>query len=287
MPGTFFNMLRSCLSALLLCCPALHAQPSERIITLTPHITELLYAIGAGDQIIATDDASDWPPEVKHLPHVANYQSINAEALLALKPDLVIVWGFSQKRLLASLERFKIPVLTLASNHLDDLPKELRLLGQKSGHIDESEQIASHIEHELQKLKNKYSNKPKVRLFYQVWPQPLMSVARGSWIQDAITLCGGDNPFANMPIPYPQISEEAVVAANPQLILGSDSAALARWQKWPSLAAVQNHQLQRLESPTLNRLTPRIVEGIHELCQKLDHSRNQGNVRPLANKNES
>ena len=280
-------MLRSCLYALLLCCPALHAQPAERIITLTPHITELVYAIGAGDHIIATDDASDWPPQVKQLPHVANYQSINTEALLALKPDLVIVWGFSQKRLLASLERFKIPVLTLASNHLDDLPQELRLLGQKSGHVAESKQIASQIEYELQKLKNEYSNKPKVRLFYQVWPQPLMSVAKGSWIQDAITLCGGDNPFANMPIPYPQISEEAVVAANPQLILGSDSAALARWQKWPSLAAVQNHQLQRLESPTLNRLTPRIVEGIHELCQKLDHSRNQGNVRPLANKNES
>ena len=280
-------MLRSCLYALLLCCPALHAQPAERIITLTPHITELVYAIGAGDHIIATDDASDWPPQVKQLPHVANYQSINTEALLALKPDLVIVWGFSQKRLLASLERFKIPVLTLASNHLDDLPQELRLLGQKSGHVAESKQIASQIEDELQKLKNAYSNKPKVRLFYQVWPQPLMSVAKGSWIQDAITLCGGDNPFANMPIPYPQISEEAVVAANPQLIVGSDSAALTRWQKWPSLAAVQNHQLHRLQSPTLNRLTPRIIEGIHELCQKIDHSRNQGNVRPLANKNES
>lgn len=280
-------MFRPTLLVALLFCSTLYAKPAERIVTLTPHITELVYAIGAGDNIIATDDASDWPPQVKHLPHVANYQSINVEALLALKPDLVIVWGFSQRRLLASLERFGIPVLTLDSNHLKDLPKELRLLGQKSGHIADSEAIASKTERELLALQNKYSNKTKVRLFYQVWPQPLMSVAKGSWIQDAITLCGGENPFADMPIPYPQISEEAVVTVNPQIILGSDSAALARWQKWPTLAAVQNNELQKMDSSTLNRLTPRIVEGINELCQKLEHTRNQSNVRPLANRSES
>jgi ABC-type Fe3+-hydroxamate transport system, periplasmic component len=280
-------MLRFGLYALLLCGPALHAQPAERIVTLTPHITELVYAIGAGDKIIATDDASDWPEAVKTLPRVANYQSVNTEALLALKPDLVIVWGFSQKRLLTALERFRIPVLVLESIHLADLPKELRLLGQKTGHIADSEVIASKTERELLELQNKYSTKSRVRLFYQVWSQPLMSVARGSWIQDAITLCGGDNPFATMPVPYPQISEEAVVAANPQTILGNAPGSLTRWQRWPSMPAVHNHQLQQLDSTTLSRLTPRIIEGINELCQKLDHTRHQGNVLPLANKSES
>ena len=258
----------------------------ERIITLTPHLTEMVYAVGAEKQLVATDDASDWPPEVTTLPHVANYRSINVEALLALQPDLIIAWGESQHRLLTVLKQLKIPVLVLDSVHLQDLPRELRLLGTRTGHPEEGNKAADSVEKQLTALKNHYSTKTKVRVFYQLWSSPLMTVAKGSWIQEAITLCGGVNPFADSPAPYPQIGEEAVVASNPDIILATEKADLARWQKWPMLSAVKQQQLHTLNRNWLNRLTPRILLGIDELCQKIDRTRLPGSVSPLANDSE-
>ena len=265
---------------------SLYGKTPERIVTLTPHLTEMVYAVGAGKQLVATDDASDWPPEVTALPHVANYRSINVEALLALQPDLIIAWGESQHRLLTVLKQLKLPVLVLDSVHLQDLPQELRLLGTRTGHTEEGNKAADHVDNQLTALENHYSAKTKVRVFYQLWSSPLMTVANGSWVQEAITLCGGVNPFADSPAPYPQIGEEAVVASNPDIILATEKADLARWQKWPMLSAVKNKHLQTVNKNWLNRLTPRILFGIDELCRKIDQTRAHGSVSPLANDSE-
>ena len=265
---------------------SLHGKTPERIITLTPHLTEMVYAVGAGKQLVATDDASDWPPEVTSLPHVANYRSINVEALLALQPDLIIAWGESQRQLLTVLRQLKLPVLVLNSVHLQDLPQELRLLGTRTGHPEEGNKAADHVEEQFTTLEHHYSAKTRVRVFYQLWSSPLMTVANGSWIQEAITLCGGVNPFADSPAPYPQIGEEAVVASNPDVILATEHSDLARWQKWPMLQAVKNKQLHTVNKNWLNRLTPRILLGIDELCQKIDQHRVSGSVSPLTNDSE-
>ena len=261
------------LLALALCGHAAQAAP-QRIISLTPHITELLFSIGAGPQVIATDDASDWPVEVKQLPHVANYQSVNLERLLAMKPDLVVVWSGYQQLLAEQIRALGIPVLMLESRQLADLTRDLRILGQQTGHESEAERQAAHVNAAFTRLRQQYQGRPPVSLFYQLWVPPLTTVARGSWIQEAIELCGGHNLFADNPAPYPQVTEEAVVMQAPALIISAqDMSSLALWQRWPQLPAVRNKQLKISQPDRLQRLTIRTLDGIDELCQLIDGAR--------------
>ena len=250
------------------------AAAPQRLVSLTPHITELLFSIGAGPQVIATDDASDWPTSVKQLPHVANYQSINLERLLALRPDLVLVWSGYQQLMVHQIQALGIPVLVVDSRRLQDLPRDLRQLGEATGHSAQAESLALQVEADFQRLKQQYQHRKPVRLLYQLWSPPLTTVAEGSWIQDAIAWCGGDNPFASSPAPYPQISEEAVLLQQPELIISAqDAQSLQRGQQWPELPAVAHQQLKLSQPDRLQRLTLRTVAGIEELCQLIDQAR--------------
>ncbi len=256
-----------------LCSLGLSAAPA-RIISLSPHVTEMLYAIGAGPSLVAVDEASDWPEPARRLPRVANFQSLNTDALLALQPDLVVLWQGAAARVETTLAPFGIRVLSLRSQHLADLPLELRLLGRETGHGVAAERLAGQIEQQLAQLRRQHAQQPRVRLFYQLWSPPLMTVAEGSWIQDAIHLCGGDNPFAGSPAPYPQVSEEAVLAANPQLLLSPEGdASLANWRRWPRLEAVRRGQLRAINADWLHRLGPRTLQGIEQLCAHIDTAR--------------
>ena len=269
------TMGRKLASLLVLCLIGSNALASpQRIVSLTPHITELLFAIGAGPQVIATDDASDWPPEVKKLPRVANYQSINLEQLLAIQPDLVVVWDGYQQLMAEQIRALGIPVLVLHSRQLGDPPRDLRILGQQTGHETEAATQAAFADDELARLGQQYQGRKPVSLFYQLWAPPLTTVARGSWIQEAIELCGGANAFAASPTPYPQVTEEAVVLQAPSLIISAqDQSSLELWQRWPQIPAVK-HKLLRVSQPDrLQRLTLRTLDGIAELCQLIDQAR--------------
>ncbi len=267
-----FHKIATLLALCLISCNAL-ASP-QRIVSLTPHITELLFAIGAGPQVVAIDDASDWPLAVKKLPRVANYQSINLEQLLAIQPDLVVVWDGYQQLMAEQLRALGIPVLTIHSRQLGDLPRDLRILGQQTGHESEAATQAAFATNELARLRQRYQQRKPVSLFYQLWNPPLTTVARGSWIQEAIELCGGDNSFAASPTPYPQVTEEAVVLQAPSLIIGAqDQHSLELWQRWPQLPAVKHKQLKISQPDRLQRLTLRTLDGIAELCQLIDQAR--------------
>lgn len=243
----------------------------QRIVSLTPHITEMLFAIGAGNQVIATDQASDYPAEVKKLPKVANYQSLNSESLLAVKPDLVIAWGSTQALMQQQIQALGIPMLLLKSEHLDDLPVELRLLGEKTGHSEKADQLAAQIETKFATYRQQSQQRPKIKAFYQLWYPPLTTVANGSFIQEIMTMCGAENPFADSKAPYPQLGEEAVLAANPQVIFATQHGSdLEHWLKWPQLSAVKNKQLYLLKADWLHRLSPRIVLGIDQMCSKVE-----------------
>ena len=269
------TMVRKLASVLALCLLGANALASpQRIVSLTPHITELLFAIGAGPQVIATDDASDWPPAVKKLPRVANYQSINLEQLLAHQPDLVVVWDGYQQLMAEQIRALGIPVLVLHSRQLGDLPRDLRILGQQTGHEAEAATQAAFATNELARLRQLYQGRKPVSLFYQLWAPPLTTVARGSWIQEAIELCGGANGFATSPTPYPQVTEEAVLLQAPSLIISAqDQRSLDLWQRWPQIPAVKHQQLRESPPDKLQRLTLRTLEGIAELCQLIDQAR--------------
>lgn len=251
--------------------PAYVFAAPQRIVSLTPHITEMLFAIGAGQQVIATDQASDYPDEVKKLPKVANYQSLNSESLLAVKPDLVVAWGSTQVLMQQQIQALGIPMLLLKSQHLDDLPAELRLLGDKTGHHEQANQLAAQIETKFAAYRQQSQQRPKIKAFYQLWYPPLTTVANGSFIQEIMTMCGAENPFAASKAPYPQLGEEAVLAADPQVIFATQHGSdLQHWLKWPQLSAVKNKQLYLLNADWLHRLSPRIVLGIEQMCSKVE-----------------
>lgn len=246
-----------------------HLSYPQRIISLSPHLTEMLFAIGAGDQVVGVDSASDYPESVKTLPKVANYQSLNMESLLQLNPDLVIGWQSTQQKMKPQLDQFHINNYFFRSQQLSDLPKELRQLGQLTGHEQSAETLATHITQQLETRKNAAQHlQQHVKVFYQLWYSPLMTVAKGSYVEEILELCGADNPFANSPTSYPQVSIEAVLSANPDIIFATKHGQhLQDWLQWPSLNAVKKHQLYLLNADWLHRLTPRILLGIDQVCQ--------------------
>lgn len=256
----------------LLCWPLpVLAQPPQRIVSLTPHLTELLFDIGAGDRIVATDDASDFPPEVRRRPQVANYRSINLEALLAQKPDLVLAWHSAQSRMLAPVERLGIPIFYSEPTDFASLGKEMRSLGELLGVEQTANAAADAYLARLDGLKRRYGQPKQVTVFYQLWNPPLTSVSGSTWPGQAIALCGGTNLTAGAKTPYPQIGLEQVIKANPRLILAGsqDPAVLTHWRQWPMLDAVKHGQLALINPDELHRFTPRALNAVEQLCEAI------------------
>lgn len=248
-------------------------KPAQRIISLAPHITELLFAIGAGKQVIALDDASDYPEAAKALPKVANYRSLNTERILALSPDLIVAWGSAQSQVVQPLVQLGIKVFFSAPATFDDLSTELSQLGELTGHQAQAAAVISDYEQELTKLRLEYQDRTPLTVFYQIAEVPLMSANDSTWMSQAVTLCGGVNIMADSLAPYPQVNAEQVLAQNPDVIVAADNAELRHWQQWPALQAVANQQLLTVDANLLHRFTPRSTQGIRQLCEQLDEVR--------------
>jgi len=244
-------------------------RPPQRIISLTPHLTELLYAVGAGSQVVGVDSASDFPKAAQALPRVGDYSRINYERILALKPDLVIVWvGGNRAADIHGLEKMGLPVLHTQATRLDDVARLLRLIGQASGHAREGEAAAQDFSMRLAALQVQAGRTSPVAVFYQVWDRPLMTVGGTHWISDALALCGARNVFTDLRALSPVVSFEAVLQRAPALIVsGSDAPDMRlQWQRFASLPAVKNQAFVRVDADRLHRLTPRLIEGVAELC---------------------
>ncbi|MEL3922737.1 cobalamin-binding protein [Aeromonas enteropelogenes] len=253
---------------------AMAATP-ERVVSVVPHLTELLYDIGAGDKLVAVDDASDYPPEVADKPKVANYRSINVEALLAQKPDLILAWRSAQSRMLAPLEKLGIPVFYSEPTDFDSLAGEMRALGKMLGVEQRANEAADRYLARLAALRQRYGQPTGVKVFYQLWYPPLTSASGRAWPAQAIELCGGINVMTHAKTPYPQVSQEQVIKANPELILaGSDDpGALAHWQQWTMIDAVKQGRLALINSDELHRFTPRALNAVEQVCSAIWQNR--------------
>ncbi|MBW8328167.1 MAG: cobalamin-binding protein [Thiobacillus sp.] len=246
------------------------ARTPQRIVSLTPHLTELLFAVGAGAQLVGVDSASDFPVAAQALPRVGDFSRINFERILAMKPDLVIVWvGGNRAADIHGLNKMGLPVLHTQATRLDDVARLLRLLGQASGHAGEGEAAAREYAARLNALQVRGGRKPPLNVFYQVWDRPLMTVGGTHWISDALALCGARNVFADLRALAPVVSREAVLRRAPALIVsGSDAPDIRRqWQRFASLPAVKNQAFVRVDANLLHRPTPRLIEGVAELCK--------------------
>lgn len=254
------------------------AQPARRIVSLAPHITEQLFAIGAGDRIVATTDFADYPPEARKLPRVARAHSVDLERVAAARPDLIVVWGSGfPPSIVESLKRLGVPVYVNEPGSLESIATSLERLGSLTASAT-APRVAADFRARVAALRARYADRAPVRVFYQIWAQPLMTLAGTHVINEAIRLCGGRNVFGDLAPIAPQVAVEAVVAADPQLIVTAESGAkpggaLDPWRRYATIAAVKNNRLVTLDADKINRHGPRIVDEIGVLCAQIDAAR--------------
>ena len=253
--------------------------PARRIVSLAPHITELLFDIGAGEAIIAATEFSDYPEAAKRLPRVGGLAGIDLERIVALKPDLVIAWqsGTGEAQIEA-LGRLGIPVFRSEPHTLADVATTLERFGALTGHSREATAAADDFRRKVIALRDSYASRPAVRVFYQVWNNPLITIGGPHLITHVIELCGGRNVFASVALLAPTIDVEAVIAADPQLIVtasesGDQRNDIALWSRWTSVSAVRHHRYLFLDPALITRHTPRILIGAGALCRTIDAAR--------------
>lgn len=255
------------------------AQPAQRIISLAPHLTEDLFAIGAGQRLVGVVSYSDYPADALKLPIIGGYNGIDLEKIRALKPDLIVAWHTGNPPAqLAKIAALGIPMFYDDSRTLKDVPTVLERLGVLTATSLTANQAAAQFRGRLAQVARQYQGGRPIRVFYQVWDRPLMTINKHQIISDAMRLCGAVNVFADLPALVPTIDDEAVVVKNPELILTSgepsvNEQALKRWTRWPRLTAVQRHQLVVLKPDILSRMGPRLVDGTEQLCAAVQRAR--------------
>lgn len=253
-------------------------QPAQRIIALAPHIAETLMAAGAGERLVGTVQYSDYPEAAKKIPRVGSYVRLDMEAVLALKPDLVVGWqsGNSPAHI-EKLRQLGITVYITQPNRIDDIAHDLERYGQLLG--DEGgARAAAAFRARLAGLRERYAARPKVRVFYQVWKDPLTTIGGKQIISDAIRICGGENVFGALEQMAPNVSIEAVLAANPEAIVASGMGEarpewLDDWRRWPQITAVARDNLFFIPPDIVQRHTPRLLDGTERLCAHLETAR--------------
>lgn len=254
------------------------AKPS-RIAALSPHLAEIVYAAGAGGQLAAVVRYSDYPEAASRVQQVGDASRLDIERILALKPDLVLGWkSGNPPHDLARVERLGFPVFVTEPRRLSDIARLVRTIGALAGTESVAETAASRVEQELEALRVRYSGRPVVRVFYEIWHRPLLTVNGEHIISDVIALCGGLNVFAGAPVLTPAVSLEAVLAARPDVILGGSSAAapenLAReWGAAP-IRALRELPTRYVTPDLIQRQTPRMVAGARMICEQLEDIRN-------------
>ncbi len=261
-------------------------QPAKRIITLAPHLTEIVYAIGAGDRIVGTVTHSDYPAEAKQLPLVGDNLHIDMERVIAAKPDLLVVWlhGTASNQLDA-LRKLGIPLFYSEPHDVLHIPETLQRLGRLVGTEKQAQQVAETMQQQLHDLETKYAKRPTVRVFYQVWDKPLYTLNGKHYVSDLIHLCGGENVFADLSTIAPVVNVEAVLKENPEAIVTGDMRkqeenGLTLWKPYTSMLAVQRDNMFALDSDILVRPGPRIVEGATVVCEKLELARSRRSQHP-------
>ena len=263
------------------------AQPAQRIVTLAPHLAETVFAAGAGDKLVGTVEFSDFPEAVRKIQKVGGYSRLDLEAIAALKPDLIVGWSSGNAP--AHLEKLRalgFPVYISQPNQIGDVANEIERLGILAGTEKAAQATATRFRERLADLQKRYSSRPAVRTFYQIWKEPLMTIGGKQIISDVVHLCGGENVFAQLETMAPTVTVEAVIAANPEAIVASGMNAarpewLDDWKRWTSITAVARDNLFFVPPELIQRHTPRLLEGAERLCRHLETARRRRAIDEL------
>ncbi len=256
-------------------------QTARRIVSLAPHATENLFAAGAGARIVGAVDYSDFPEAAKRIPRVGGYSRPDLEAIVALKPDLIVTWqSGNADAVVDTLKSLGFVVYQSQLDQLEDIPAAIETLGRLAGTEVVANPAAARFRQRLADLRGQYANRPIVPVFYQVWHRPLLTVGGSQIISDVIRLCSGENVFAALPTKAPGVSVEAVLAADPEAIvasgMGRDAVVgLDDWRAWKRMKATARGNLFFVPSDLMQRPTPRLLDGAEALCRHLETARAQ------------
>jgi len=255
------------------------SQSAQRIVSLAPHITELLFAVGAGDKIVGVVEYSDFPAQATSIQQVGNHTAIDLERISILNPDLIVAWqSGNPESALNRLRQMGYVVFRSEPKTLKDIPVTMSRLAELAGTDKQAQLAIDAYQAQFQQLKARYTGRLPVTVFYEIWNQPMMTVNGQHIINEVIEFCGGQNIFANMNSLAPTVAVEPVLAANPQVIIASSSNGQAPewlddWRQWTALDAVRYGNLFHVNADTINRHTPRILKGVEQVCEALDAAR--------------
>jgi iron complex transport system substrate-binding protein len=261
----------------------------QRIITLAPHLSELVDAAGGSNRLVSVSAFSNLPESVKQLPITSDARSIDLEKMKSLRPDLIIYWhgGTSETQIQSIKKTFNkdVQFISVQPKKLSDIAKDIETIGKTLGTESIAKKNADALRLKITELSTKQQNSKlknngdrKVRVFYQVWAQPLMTLNQDHIIGDIIQLCGGEQLFAREKVLVPTVSREAVIKANPEIIFTAvDSAKIKTdWSMWSSfsqLAATKNKAFIDLDGDIISRPSPRIMQGAQKICAEINKVR--------------
>jgi len=253
--------------------------PAMRVVSLAPNLTEILFFIGAGEQVVGVVEYSDFPPAARDLPVIGSHNRFDVEQILSLKPDLIVGWrsGNSQEDL-DGLKRLGLPVFISEPSTVEGIVSLMERLGELTGHQAQSLSQASAFRASFNASRETYSTRRQVRVFYQVWEQPIYTLNGDHVISQLISLCGGTNIFSDLKQLAPVVSLESVLARDPEVIVGGGVFGQTppwaeRWQSWPTVSAVRNRHIYAVDSDHIARMGPRLAEGVEALCLVIDKAR--------------
>ncbi len=251
-----------------------------RVVSLAPHLTEILFEIGAGEQIVGTVNYSDYPPAALEIPQVGGYNRLDLEAIVALRPDLIVAWESGNAPAeIERLQKLGLRLVVTEPRRLEDVAAVMEQLGKILGRERIAGERADRYRQRLRKIQSEYRGRKVVTVFYQVWNRPLLTINGEQIISHIIELCGGVNVFAELDTLSPQISVESVLERDPEVIIASGMDAsrpewLDEWRKYPSLRAVVSNALFHVEPDILQRHGPRLLSGAEAVCRTLQNVRN-------------
>ena len=254
-------------------------QSARRIISLAPHITELLFAVGAGDKIVGVVEYSDFPTQATSIQQVGNHSAIEMERISVLRPDLIVAWqSGNPESALNRLQEMGYVVFRSEPKTLMDIPATLARLAELAGTVAQAQKAIDDYQVRYRQLNARYSGRMSVTVFYEIWNQPMMTVNGQHIINEVIEFCGGQNVFSELNNLAPTVAVEPVLAANPQVIIATSSNGhapqwLSDWRQWTELDAVRYGNLFHVNADTINRHTPRILTGVEQVCEALDTAR--------------
>ncbi len=257
---------------------------AKRVISLAPHVTELMFAAGAGDKLVGVVEYSDYPSDAVSVARIGDATNIDFERIVELQPDLIIGWQTGNpSRLIEKLKSLSFQVYLSEPTDFENVASTIENIGQMTGDVDTARPVASDLRRDVQALAAKYDGATTVSVFHPIWSDPLMTLGRKHIFSKVLQLCGGQNIFDQLDTVSAEIDIEAVLNADPDIILGGDRKVTdaarnklkKQWRSWPTLTAVKNDHVFLMQSDLIHRPTPRLLDGATELCEILEQVRNQ------------